>query len=694
MPQTPIDPLEALLRRSPVASAQRAELWDIYDGAGTADDLAAKLEAYNVPRQVKAQLWTLKSQETAPVPSELTSQGPEGSALGRFASNLGEMINPISLVTGAYNAVRHPIDTGKAILSQSGDQFDKAAQAGREGRYSEMIGHGLGAVPVVGPIAAEAGEQIAEGDIAGGLGKAVGILAPFGAAEVLARAGVRAVPKRVAGALERGAADRVADVIAPKSSTAMGRRMGNKAAKIAPELLERGDVGGWTRQGLQGRVGARLDDATVALDDAGDARLAARTYETQPVIDALRDKLDAQSVKAVEASDIVPIRSETAVPSHLTPDQSFVLRWLADDLREMPFQQGGSTAKGRRAAYETLDADEAHALKYNAHVGGTPTQDMFKALGMNGSRAEIADQLDKFLLGKSKSDKLPALADALGEAWDGQRFDFDLVSDPALVRAGIRRRDLKSPVSLARMDEAGAERFFPDDAIPPAPVRPGEATARPLGRDVVPAPNRARAGQIQRAISEVEQLGPVARYDSLKALRQAYDQAAQTAYNPSMTADYLKVMGEAKGAADVTGALRSHLAKLDPATAAANVEYSLYKGASDILKATEEIERVRPKVGRQIMARLTGSVVGGQQAGVAGAAAGFALGPVVEQALSAGFTTKLQTAKWMNDMAKAVRKGDVGRVTSLSFRARQLVKQAEASRAKGSASLQPSTQEQ
>lgn len=615
----------------------------------------------------------------------------------RFASNLGEMINPVSMVTGAYNAVRHPQDTATAILQQSGQQWDKATQAGREGRYSEMIGHGLGSIPVIGPIAAEAGEQIADGDIAGGLGKAAGLLVPFGAAEVAARVGVRAIPQRVAGALDRGAAARVADVIAPKSSTAMGRRMGNKAAKIAPELLNRGDVGGWTRAGLQDRVGAKLTDAGVALDDASDARLAAVAHETQPVIDALKQKRDALTVKASEASDINPIRPEApkTESGHVTPEQNFVLRWLANDLQEMPYERGGNTAKGRRAAYDSLDPEEAHALTFNPHVAGTPTQEMFQAMGMKGSRAKIAGDIEKFLRGEKDTPKLRHLADAFTEAFDGQRFDFDLVSDETMTKAGLRRRDFKSPITTPNYEEAGAASFYPDQAVPSAPGRGAlEPIAQPYGRDVVPAPNRARVGVIDKAISEVEQLGPTAKYDSLKQLRQAYDKAAETKYNPAVTADYLKVMSKAEGAADVTGAFRSHLAKLDPVTAKANIDYSLYRGASDILKATEEIERARPKVGRQIMARLTGSVVGGQQAGAVGAVAGYALGPIVEQAMSAGFTTKLQTAKWMKDVSNAIQKGDVGRVTSLSFKAKQLMKQAEASRSRGSVALEPSRQEQ
>jgi tetrahydromethanopterin S-methyltransferase subunit F len=126
----------------------------------------------------------------------------------------------------------------------------------------------------------------------------------------------------------------------------------------------------------------------------------------------------------------------------------------------------------------------------------------------------------------------------------------------------------------------------------------------------------------------------------------------------------------------VTGALREHLAKLDPSTAAANAEYSLYKTATDVMDATAEIERVRPKVGRQLIARLTGATVGGQAAGAAGAVGGFILGPVLDSVMSSGATTKLQTAQLMSKLAKAIRAGDQGYVNSLSLQLQSLAKRA------------------
>lgn len=196
--------------------------------------------------------------------------------------------------------------------------------------------------------------------------------------------------------------------------------------------------------------------------------------------------------------------------------------------------------------------------------------------------------------------------------------------------------------------------------------------ATPIGKDVVPAPNKARVAAIDQAIKEIQALGPVARYEPLRRIRQAWDGPASVKYSPSVTADFLKNQGYANGAADVTGTLREALAKFDPETAKANADYALYRKANDVLEATAEVERTRPRVGRQIIARMTGTILGEQAGGVAGAAAGYFLGPVLDSASGAGATTKLQTAALMTKLAGAIRKGDLGYVNSLSVQLKRL----------------------
>jgi hypothetical protein len=118
---------------------------------------------------------------TPPVSAEdFTPKGPEGSALGRFAANAWSMVNPIEAVKGIASAVAHPIDTATGLIQAQGAQFGKAAEAAKRGGWSgasQALGHAAaGILPIVGPAAANVGEQIGSGDVAGGLGAGAGLV--------------------------------------------------------------------------------------------------------------------------------------------------------------------------------------------------------------------------------------------------------------------------------------------------------------------------------------------------------------------------------------------------------------------------------------------------------------------------------------------------------------------------------------
>jgi len=163
--------------------------------------------------------------------------------------------------------------------------------------------------------------------------------------------------------------------------------------------------------------------------------------------------------------------------------------------------------------------------------------------------------------------------------------------------------------------------------------------------------------QIDKAIAEVEQLGPMARYEAIRRIRQAYDGPAKAVYNPSLTADFLTAQGSKFGAADVTSVLREHLANFDPKTAEVNKGYALWKKADDVMQAAEETERVRPTVGRKIVASGFGTVVGEKAGGTLGAILGYTIGPMVDDILRASPTLKVVTARALTELAEALRKG-------------------------------------
>jgi hypothetical protein len=287
MPDPTPDPVADLLRRAPLSNAQRATLWDVFQAAGTEDDLAAALKPLKIPNPIKADLWDLKARATPRRPAraeDFLPAGPEGSALERFASNAGAALNPVTMVTGLASAVAHPLDTLGHIYSAGAAEAGKAAEAYRQGHYSEMIGHGGAAVlPVIGPAAAAAGEQIASGDVAGGLGAGVGlvgsILAPSAITKavksvpVLPRLG-RHVPAPVAAAVQFGLREGVPVDVATATQNRflqgtqkiaegsfLGSRIGERARAAQAEAL--------TATGE--RLAGRAAPAPVTAEQAGQA---------------------------------------------------------------------------------------------------------------------------------------------------------------------------------------------------------------------------------------------------------------------------------------------------------------------------------------------------------------------------------------------------------------------------------------
>lgn len=412
---------------------------------------------------------------------------PEGSALGRFASGAWEMLNPVAAVSGLASAVAHPIDTGRALVGAQLEQGRKAVDAVKEGRYLEAAGHtGATLLPVLGPVAANIGEDIAaDGDIAGGLGRTVGLVAPVaGGRAAVARAekvGAK-TGAAVKAALDPGGATSDAvrwalrNGVPVDAATATGNRVVTAARKLADSSLGGalvGDKAQKMRAESMKRLGRKLaSDAApggmVTAETAGEGVRGA----VEEVIRQHADTADASYARVRDAErnalpDDVPVARK--VDAKRTVDQGFIGHWLADDLNEMGYQAGGGSKGYYDAAEQDWRPGDSDASRYgighgSARVAGTPTQEMFHAAGVSGSRAEIAGKVRKYLTGESNNPRVGALIDAMGEAWDGQRFDFQLLTDETLARTGLKRSQFKSPVTLPAMEAPGAAKFFGAEA--------------------------------------------------------------------------------------------------------------------------------------------------------------------------------------------------------------------------------------
>jgi hypothetical protein len=193
----------------------------------------------------------------------------QSNAVGRFVSNAADQLNPMNLVRAAM----HPADTVKALLDAHKEQYDKAKQLYEDGRYVEAAGHlGAAALPLVGPAAANAGEQIASGDVAGGLGSGAGLIGSVLAPRVVAQ-----VPGAVAATGD--AVARAAGAVRDVASHPVVQRVALatvRPATIAAGGTVGGAVGGWPGAMIGSKVGAAIADEL----RAGPA--AAQTPPTPP----------------------------------------------------------------------------------------------------------------------------------------------------------------------------------------------------------------------------------------------------------------------------------------------------------------------------------------------------------------------------------------------------------------------------
>jgi len=113
---------------------------------------------------------------------------PQDSAASRFGSNLASGAGVMSS-EDTKNFFLHPIDTLKNAFAAQGQLGEQAKQDFQNKDYVRGITHAAEyMMPFIGPNLAQAGKQLEQGDIAGGVGRTVGAALPMVAGSPEARA--------------------------------------------------------------------------------------------------------------------------------------------------------------------------------------------------------------------------------------------------------------------------------------------------------------------------------------------------------------------------------------------------------------------------------------------------------------------------------------------------------------------------
>ena len=297
----------------------------------------------------------------------------EGSALSRFAAGAWKNLNPIGLVS----AVSDLPGTVKGIIDAHAAQLDKAKAAYADGRYSEAAGHlAATALPVIGPAAANAGERIASGDVAGGLGEGAGLIGAVEAPRLVkgAAKGVNAVATKVA---DSAAAQ---NAIGATGGAAAGASMGHPYIGMAIGSKYGGPIVKSVAEGVQAVTGG-APAAGAALSDLELARQEVAAGRLSPAV--LRGMERAAAVRASrQAVPVVPPAAPVATAPPAEP--------IATAAPASP-----AVASPQPQAPPALDAAGQPAVTAQPPASALPNQVAINALGIAAKRAKLSLSLDE-----------------------------------------------------------------------------------------------------------------------------------------------------------------------------------------------------------------------------------------------------------------------------------------------------------
>lgn len=247
---------------------------------------------------------------------------PEKPQDAGFLSTLGNDISNIP--SGIKSMMDHPIDTGKHLLQEQGNEWGKAADSFKQGKFKDALSYGMtGSLPIIGPQISHAADEIGGGQ--GGQGAAH-------MAEAFAPLAGGALPEgtlRVAGAGLKGgvkAALAPGRFGIPGEATMLGAAGGKAVAGTTGAIIGGGApfVRGAISAGREAMQGPALD-VTPFKPNPGTQRLVNRgAPNIDPQIKATPGRnltVGKNTIPPEEGAQVPPSQDYRFSPSRATKDR-------------------------------------------------------------------------------------------------------------------------------------------------------------------------------------------------------------------------------------------------------------------------------------------------------------------------------------------------------------------------------------
>ena len=197
-------------------------------------------------------------------------------ATGKFMRSAGDVVNPAPVLdalsgSGQFRG-KNPLQAvgqvGNSMLEAQGDQLTKARDAWGQGNYTDALRYGMGyLIPMLGPGINHAGDLIAQGKVAEGLGETAGLGLSVMAPAKMQQAGHVSVRPFVRPALNQAEAAAIAFADASGIPVDLAMRSGSKWVQNAKTLLQNTITGNGISRREQQKQAAAIGSAAQSLAD-------------------------------------------------------------------------------------------------------------------------------------------------------------------------------------------------------------------------------------------------------------------------------------------------------------------------------------------------------------------------------------------------------------------------------------------
>lgn len=362
-------------------------------------------------------------------PVQAQPAGPVKRLLGNFWDKT--QLNPITGLKNLYQAVRHPMDTLETMSQGTDVLAQKAKDAWKQGNYIDAGVHALNsAIPFLGPGIDAGAEQIRSGDVAGGIGSALGIGTTAAAPVALGK------------------------IVGPAAN--MATRSGGKLAQY---MMTRAVGKGMLPEEAATAAGTLLKER-IPLTDVGRAKLQLAKEDAGQQIGAIYDKAPSEPTIAPEetiqglnqlrqvpfsdtnAIDKVQGQFETQItdPSgKMTPQQAFQTKVAA---------QNRATLLRKNAYSGQANPDNVASLQTVASTLGDQLVKQFPEVSEPNARyaaiSAVQPVVDKIV--KQSANRLPWSVGLGGGLIKGATF-----GGAGIAEMGLRTKMLLSPAVKAQL---------------------------------------------------------------------------------------------------------------------------------------------------------------------------------------------------------------------------------------------------